>query len=163
MRHAHPSGAEIRRRLEDKQNHNLIYQVSIRRQGRGGSALAYIAFRRKIVSDHIPAFTCVVGTLAQEVHATAPEIRGAALASIFGHSGPLQAHIQAAIETRVIMPDRWDAASLACHFPAMPQGGFTLAKFDNNRDRNLEAIDHLDRHAHGLFLVPSSEHTSRAV
>ncbi|WP_224769575.1 TetR/AcrR family transcriptional regulator [Pseudosulfitobacter pseudonitzschiae] len=40
--------------------------------------LAYIAFRRAMITNDIPEFTCLVGTLVQEVHATAPEIRDAA-------------------------------------------------------------------------------------
>lgn len=124
--------------------------------------LAYIAFRREIISDDIPTFTCLVGTLAQEVHATAPEIRDAAGASIFGHSATLEADIQAAIETRRITPDGWDAASLARHFQTVLQGGFILAKAGNDSDLAREAVDHLDRYVRGLFSVHPSKENSHA-
>jgi len=120
--------------------------------------LAYIAFRRAIISDDIPAFTCLVGTLVQEVHVTAPEIRDAAGASIFGHSQTLEADIEAAIETHGIRPDGWDPASLARHFQAVLQGGFILAKAGNDPDLAREAVDHLDRYVRSLFFgQPSQE------
>ncbi|MBV2143804.1 TetR/AcrR family transcriptional regulator [Falsochrobactrum sp. TDYN1] len=113
--------------------------------------LAYLAFRRAIVSDEIPAFTCLVGTLAQEVHQTAPAIRDAAASSIFGHAETLEADIQAAIDAHGIAPDGWGAASLARHFQAVLQGGFILAKAGNDPDLAREAIDHLDRYVRRLF------------
>ena len=116
--------------------------------------LAYIAFRRAIISNDIPAFTCLVGTLAQEVHTTAPDIRDAAAASIFGHAGTLIADIAAAIEDRGITPDGWDAASLARHFQAVLQGGLILAKAGNDPDLARETVDHLDRYVRRLFGVP---------
>jgi len=115
--------------------------------------LAYIAFRRAIISEEIPAFTCLVGTLAQEVHATSPAIREASGASIFGHAATLEADIQAAIDARGITPDSWDAASLARHFQAVLQGGFILAKAGNDPDLARESINHLDRYVRLLFGV----------
>ncbi|PZX10112.1 TetR family transcriptional regulator [Palleronia aestuarii] len=119
--------------------------------------LAYIDFRRSIVSDDIPAFTCLVGTLAQEVHATAPEIRDAAATSIFGHAETLEGDIQAAIDARGIAPDGWNAASLSRHFQTVLQGGFILAKAGNDPDLAREAIDHLDRYVRRLFGAPRPE------
>lgn len=116
--------------------------------------LAYIAFRRAIISDDIPAFTCLVGTLAQEVHATAPDIRDAAAASIFGHAETLEADIEAAMAARRIVPDGWDAASLARHFQAVLQGGFILAKAGNDPDLARESVDHLERYVCQLFNRP---------
>jgi len=121
--------------------------------GRREATLAYIAFRRAIISEEIPAFTCLVGTLAQEVHATSPAIREASGASIFGHAATLEADIQAAIDARGITPDGWDAASLARHFQAVLQGGFILAKAGNDPDLARESINHLDRYVRLLFGV----------
>ena len=116
--------------------------------------LAYIDFRRAIISEEIPAFTCLVGTMAQEVHVTSPNIRDAAGASIFGHAKTLEADIEAAIEARGITPDGWNAASLARHFQAVLQGGFILAKAGDDPDLARESIDHLDRYVRQLFGVP---------
>lgn len=120
--------------------------------------LAYIAFRRAIISDEIPAFTCLVGTLAQEVHVTSPEIRDASAASIFGHAASLEADIQAAVDAHGITPDGWDAASLARHFQAVLQGGFILAKAGNDPDLARESVDHLDRYVRLLFGAPKTPH-----
>lgn len=124
--------------------------------------LAYIAFRRRIISDDIPDFTCLVGTLAQEVHATAPDIRDAAAASIFGHAETLEADIAAAIESRRIEPQGWTAASLARHFQAVLQGGFILAKAGNDPDLARESVDHLDRYVRLLFGVKPAESREEA-
>ncbi len=123
--------------------------------------LAYIAFRRAIISDDIPAFTCLVGTMAQEVHVTSPDIRDAAAGSIFGHAKTLEADIQAAIDARGIVPEGWDAASLSRHFQAVLQGGFILAKAGDDPDLARESVDHLDRYVRLLFGVPSKQRTER--
>jgi len=113
--------------------------------------IAYIAFRRAIISDEIPAFTCLVGTMAQEVYDIAPAIRDACGASILGHAASLEADIQDAIDARGITPEGWDAASLARHFQAVLQGGFILAKAGKDPDLARESIDHLDRYVRRLF------------
>ena len=119
--------------------------------------LAYIPFRRSITSDEILAFTCLVGTLAQEIHATALDIRDAAAASIFGHAETLEADIQAPIDMGGIASDGWDAALLARHFQAVLQGGFILAKAGNDPDLARESIDHLDRYVRRPFGVPQPQ------
>ncbi len=121
--------------------------------------LAYIAFRRAIITDNIPGFTCLVGTLAQEVHSTAPKIRDAAGASIFGHAETLEFDIAAAISARGIEPDGWTPASLARHFQTVIQGGFILAKAGNDPDLAREALDHLDRYVRCLFGVHAVAHS----
>lgn len=115
--------------------------------------LAYIAFRRAMITNDIPEFTCLVGTLVQEVHATAPEIRDAAGVSIFGHAETLEADIAAAIEVRGISPDGWTPQSLARHFQTVIQGGFILAKAGNDPELARDALDHLDRYVRCLFGV----------
>ncbi|MEO3388271.1 TetR/AcrR family transcriptional regulator [Mesorhizobium sp. CAU 1741] len=121
--------------------------------------LAYIEFRRAIITDDIPEFTCLVGTMAQEVHSTAPEIRDAAGASIFGHAETLEADIAAAVDARGIDPVGWTPKSLARHFQTVIQGGFVLAKAGNDPDLAREALAHLDRYVRYLFGVPAVTHS----
>ena len=121
--------------------------------------LAYIAFRREIIAGELAEFTCLVGTLTQEVHTTAPDIRDAAGASIFGHAETLEADIAAAAEDRGITPEGWSPASLARHFQTVIQGGFILAKAGNNPELAREALDHLDRYVHHLFGVSATQST----
>ena len=115
--------------------------------------LAYVAFRKAIIEGELAEFTCLVGTLAQEVHASAPEIRDACGRSIFGHTASLEADIETARRDRGIATPDWSAASLARHTQAVIQGGFVLAKAGNDPVLAREALDHLDRYIRQLFGV----------
>ena len=55
--------------------------------------LGYIDFRKSILTGRIPEFTCLVGTMVQEVYETNPEIRNACDASISGHAAEVEADI----------------------------------------------------------------------
>lgn len=115
--------------------------------------LAYIAFRKAIIVGTLPAFTCLVGTMAQEIHTTSPVIRDACGDSIFGHAATLEADIAAAMQDRGIHGD-WTAESLARHTQAVIQGGFVLAKAANDPEMAKESVDHLDRYVRCLFAPP---------
>ncbi len=119
--------------------------------------LAYVAFRRSLIAGEIEAFTCVAGTMAQEMHATSPEIRAATGQSILGHAATLEADIAAAMAERGMEPPDWTAASLARHTQGVIQGGFILAKAGADPALAVEAMDHLDRYIRLLFTTPSHE------
>ncbi|HEV7325110.1 MAG TPA: TetR/AcrR family transcriptional regulator [Bosea sp. (in: a-proteobacteria)] len=115
--------------------------------------LAYVAFRKAIIAGEIHEFTCLVGTMAQEVHASAPDIRDACGRSIFGHAATLEADIEQARRDHGITTTAWAAESLARHTQAVLQGGFVLAKAGNDPDLARESLDHLDRYIRHLFHV----------
>jgi TetR/AcrR family transcriptional regulator, transcriptional repressor for nem operon len=112
--------------------------------------LAYIDFRRDIIDGDIAAFTCLVGTMAQEVYATHPAIRDACADSILGHAATLVPDIQAAMDARGLDPG-WTAESLARHTQAVLQGAFILAKATGDREVALESVDHLKRYVELIF------------
>lgn len=112
--------------------------------------LAYVAFRKAIIEGEIAEFTCLVGTLAQEVYASAPDIRDACARSMFGHTATLEADIEAARQARGIKAD-WTAESLARHTQTVIQGAFVLAKAANDPALARESLDHLDRYIRHLF------------
>jgi TetR/AcrR family transcriptional repressor of nem operon len=112
--------------------------------------LAYIDFRRSIIDGEIAAWTCLVGTMAQEVYATHPAIRDACAASILGHAATLVADIQAAMDARGIEAD-WTSESLALHMQAVLQGAFILAKATGERAVALDSVDHLKRYIETIF------------
>ncbi|PRX10241.1 UNVERIFIED_ORG: TetR family transcriptional regulator [Martelella mediterranea] len=112
--------------------------------------LAYLEFRRSIISGETFEYTCLVGTMTQEVHESAPAIRDACAKSIFGHAASLQADIEAAKAQRGIDAD-WTAKSLARHTQAVLQGGFILAKAAGNPDLARESVDHLICYVRQLF------------
>ena len=118
--------------------------------------LAYVAFRKAIITDDLAACTCLVGTMAQETYATFPTIRDACGASIFGHAATLEADIEAAMTARGIS-DGWTAASLARHTQTVIQGAFVLAKAGNDAALARESLDHLDRYIRLLFGRPITE------
>ncbi len=122
--------------------------------------LAYLDFRKGIIGGETFEYTCLVGTMTQEVHDSAPAIRDACAASIFGHAVTLEADIEAARALRGIDAD-WTAESLARHTQAVLQGGFILAKAAGDPDLARESVDHLIRYVRGLFGVgPNTSETS---
>jgi TetR/AcrR family transcriptional regulator, transcriptional repressor for nem operon len=113
--------------------------------------LAYIDFRKSIMEGDLAAWTCLAGTMSQEVFASAPAIRDACAASIFGHAETLVADIQAAMDARGLHGE-WTAASLARHTQAVLQGGFILAKAAGDAAPAIESANHLRRYVELLFL-----------
>jgi TetR/AcrR family transcriptional regulator, transcriptional repressor for nem operon len=112
--------------------------------------LAYVAFRKSIIAGTLAEFTCLVGTMAQEVHSDWPAIRDACGESIFGHAETLKADIVCAMKERGICGD-WTAESLARHTQTVIQGAFVLAKAGNDPELVQESLDHLDRYIRLLF------------
>ncbi|AGC43501.1 TetR family transcriptional regulator [Myxococcus stipitatus DSM 14675] len=118
--------------------------------------LAYVAFRKSIITGELAEFTCLVGTMVQEVYATSPAIRDACAASIFGHAATLEADLRAAMKARRISGG-WTAESLARHTQTVIQGAFVLAKAGNSPALARESMDHLDRYIRLLFGGPLQE------
>ncbi len=112
--------------------------------------LGYIDFRRDIIAGEIAGFTCLVGTMAQEVYGAHPAIRDACADSIFGHAATLEPDIAAAMAARGIAGD-WSAGSLAAHTQAVLQGAFILAKAAGDAEVARESVDHLRRYVELLF------------
>ncbi|MBN9168047.1 MAG: TetR family transcriptional regulator [Myxococcales bacterium 68-20] len=122
--------------------------------------LAYVAFRKSIITGELAEVTCLVGTMVQEVFATSPAIRDACGESIFGHAATLEADIGAAMQDRGISGD-WTAESLARHTQTVIQGAFVLAKAGNDPALARESLDHLDRYIRLLFGCSNQEKRSR--
>ena len=118
--------------------------------------LGYIDFRGAIIDGELAEFTCLVGTMAQEVYRTHPDIRDACAASILGHATTLESDIAAAVASRGIRAD-WTPASLARHTQAVLQGAFILAKATGDREVARESVDHLRRYIELLFQTAPSK------
>jgi TetR/AcrR family transcriptional repressor of nem operon len=112
--------------------------------------LGYLDFRKAILKGDLADFTCLVGTMVQEVYSTSPNIRAACEASISGHAATVEADISAAMKRyRIRAP--WTAASLALHTQAVLQGAFILAKARGGAAAASASIDHLHRYIELLF------------
>ncbi len=116
--------------------------------------IGYIEFRKAIIEGDLAEFTCLVGTMTQEVYGSNPAIRDACAASIFGHAATLEPDIEAAMKARGIVAD-WTPASLAAHTQAVLQGAFILAKATGGRAIARDSVDHLKRYLLLLFERPS--------
>ena len=112
--------------------------------------LGYIDFRKALINGKVPEFTCLVGTMVQEVYDSAPEIRDACEASITAHAAKVEEDITAAMNRHNITAD-WSAKSLALHTQAVLQGAFILAKATGSADVAAESVDHLRRYVENLF------------
>ncbi len=112
--------------------------------------LGYLDFRKAILKGEIAEFTCLVGTMLQEVYGTHPDIRAACEASIVGHAATVEADIAAAMKRHKIRAP-WTAASLALHTQAVLQGAFILAKAQGNAAIAAGSIEHLRRYIELLF------------
>jgi TetR/AcrR family transcriptional repressor of nem operon len=106
--------------------------------------LSYLDLREALIEGDIDAFTCLAGTLAQEVHQSSPAIAHAADQAIVGHAKTLEADVGRALADHGVVDI--DAAELALHFQAVLQGGFVLAKAAGDPEPARAGVRHLKRY-----------------
>jgi len=119
-----------------------------------GRLIAYIEFRKALLTGDLPDFTCFAGTIVQETYRTHPEVSAAAAGNIKSHARTLEADIRDAMRERGA-PGGWTADSLALHFQAVIQGSFILAKAKGGAAAAAESLEHLKRYVELLFGSPS--------
>ena len=112
--------------------------------------LAYVDFRKALLTGELPDFTCLAGTMVQEVYDTHPAIREACNRSISGHAETLEPDIAEAMRKHGVTGE-WTARSLALHIQAVLQGSFILAKAKGGPAVAAECVDHLRRYIEMLF------------
>jgi len=112
--------------------------------------IAYVEFRKAILTGDLPDFTCFVGTIIQEAYRTHPEVSAACERNIDGHSKTLEADIHEAMREHRVR-GTWTPESLALHIQAVIQGGFILAKAKGDAAIAAENLDHLRRYLELLF------------
>jgi TetR/AcrR family transcriptional repressor of nem operon len=110
--------------------------------------LGYIDFRKALLKGSVPEFSCLVGTLVQEVYDTHPAIRAAVDRSISEHAARIETDIAEAMRERGV---EGSASSLALHTQAVIQGAFILAKAKGGAEVAADSIDHLRRYVELLF------------
>ncbi len=112
--------------------------------------LAYVDYRKALLVGELPDFTCLAGTMVQEIYDTHPAIRDACNRSISEHAATLVPDIEEAMRQRDMRPD-WTAESLALYTQVTLQGAFILAKAKHNREVAAASVDHLRRYLKLLF------------
>jgi TetR/AcrR family transcriptional repressor of nem operon len=110
----------------------------------------YLDFRKSLLKGEVVEFTCLLGTMVQELHGSHPEIRNICASGIVGHAEKIEADIATAMKAQRIRAT-WTAASLALHTQAVLQGAFILAKATGNAQVAESSIDHLRRYIELLF------------
>ena len=112
--------------------------------------LGYLDFRKAMLRGEVAEFTCLAGTMVQEVYGTHPDLRHACDASISGQAATLESDIADAMK-RYHIREAWTAESLALHTQAVLQGAFILAKARGLAAVAEASIDHLRRYVELLF------------
>ena len=117
--------------------------------------LGYVDFRKTILKGELPEFTCLAGTMIQEIYQTHPVIRQACDRSISEHAAAVEADIAEAMQKYGIKAE-WSAESLSLYMHAVIQGAFILAKAKDGPEVALTCIDHLRRHLETIFSKPQT-------
>jgi TetR/AcrR family transcriptional regulator, transcriptional repressor for nem operon len=112
--------------------------------------LGYIDFRKAILQGEVSQFTCLIGTMVQEIYDTHPHLREACDKSISDHAARVQADIAEAMQQYGIHAE-WTAESLALYTQAVLQGSFVLAKAKGGPEIAASCIDHLRGYIELLF------------
>lgn len=115
--------------------------------------LSYVDFRKALLQGELADFTCLLGTMTQEIYDTHPVIRVACERSIREHAVTLVPDIEAAIRKYGVKAD-WTSESLALFVQGVIQGAFILAKAKHTAAAAAESIDHLRRYLELLFRKP---------
>ena len=115
--------------------------------------LAYIDFRAEILQGDLPDFTCLLGTMVQELFATHPRITAACDNGIRQHAAVVAKDI--ALAKAMYAPDAtWQPDELALYTQATIQGAFILAKAHGNEggaEIAARCILHLRRYVASLL------------
>jgi TetR/AcrR family transcriptional regulator, transcriptional repressor for nem operon len=111
--------------------------------------LGYVNFRKELLDGEIWEWSCYAGTTIQETHETYPAIRDACASSITHHVAMLKAMIEDVLQDYPVA--NLDAGSLAVHIQAVIQGGFIMAKANQDARAAHDSIDHLYRYLLLLF------------
>jgi TetR/AcrR family transcriptional repressor of nem operon len=113
--------------------------------------IAYIDFRAAIIKGRgLAQFTCLLGTMVQEVYETEPEVREACRIGIETHAATITKLVE---EAKALHSPRatWSAEGLALHTQAVLQGAFVLAKAKNDAQIAIDSVIHLRRYIELLF------------
>jgi TetR/AcrR family transcriptional repressor of nem operon len=112
--------------------------------------LAYVDFRKALLTGELADFTCLAGTMVQEVYDTHPAIRDACDQSMSRHAETLEPDIAEAMRKYGVTGE-WTARSLALYTQAVLQGSFILAKAKGGPAVAGECLDHLRQYIEMLF------------
>ena len=117
--------------------------------------LGYVDFRISMLTREIAQFTCLLGTMVQEVYATHPDLRAACDQGMSEHVADLTRDIQAA-KQRYTPDAPWSAESVGYFMQAVLQGAFIFAKAKQDTRVAVESLGHLRRYLEMLLGQPET-------
>lgn len=117
--------------------------------------LGYVDFRASILTREIAQFTCLLGTMVQEVYATHPDLREACDRGMSEHVADLTRDIEAA-KQRYAPDAEWSAESVGYFMQSVLQGAFIFAKAKQNPRVAVESLGHLRRYLEVLLGQPGN-------
>jgi TetR/AcrR family transcriptional repressor of nem operon len=115
----------------------------------------YVDFRASLLTRDIVQFTCLLGTLAQEIHTTHPDLRAACDQGMSEHVADLTRDIEAA-KQRHAPGAPWSAESVGYFMQSVLQGGFIFAKAKQDPVVAVESLGHLRRYLEMLLGQPGN-------
>jgi TetR/AcrR family transcriptional repressor of nem operon len=112
--------------------------------------LGYVDFRAAILEGELHDYTCLLGTMVQEVYATHPDLRAACAVGMADHIAGLERDIAAA--KALYAPDAvWTTQSVGYFVQSVLQGSFIFAKARQSPEVIRESLAHLRRYLTQLF------------
>lgn len=107
--------------------------------------LGYVDFRGAILTGELPDYTCLLGTLVQEIHATHPQIRAACERGLSAHVAAIS-HEVAAAKRRHAPRASWNPESVSYFIQTVLQGAFIFAKAKQSPETVQDSLTHLRRY-----------------
>ncbi len=112
--------------------------------------LGYVDLRAAMLQGELPDYTCLLGTMVQEIYDTHPNIRIACERNISAHAATVAVDIAEA--KRLHAPEAsWTPESVALYTQAVIQGAFILAKAKHDAGVAADCMSHLRRYLQTLF------------
>ena len=115
--------------------------------------LGYLDFRGESLQGDLADYTCLAGTLVQEIYATHADIREACRHVMSAHIADLTRDVEAA--KKLYAPRaKWRPESVGYFIQSVLQGSFVFAKAKQDTGVVRENLAHLRRYLEGLFAQP---------
>jgi TetR/AcrR family transcriptional regulator, transcriptional repressor for nem operon len=113
--------------------------------------LGYIDFRQSLLQGDTAGYTCLLGTLVQEVYTTHPEILAACDNGLASHVAVLTREL--ALAKAWYAPQAtWSVESLGYFMQAVLQGAFIFSKARHSPEIARDSLEHLRRYLEILFV-----------
>jgi TetR/AcrR family transcriptional repressor of nem operon len=112
--------------------------------------LGYVDFRAQLLRGELHEYTCLLGTLLQEIYDTHPKIRAACDQGLSSHIAELTRDVQAA-KALYAPSATWSAQSVGVFIQSLLQGSFIFAKAKQTPEIAQANLQHLRRYLTQLF------------